>query len=61
MMNISEVTYKDCYVESKFRESRDEKGRLTFISGQERLGLIGDKHVIDLDTGKIMQINELLL
>ena len=33
---------------SKFRESRDQKGKLSFLDKKESLNLIRNKHVIDL-------------
>ena len=37
---------------SKFRESRDQKGNLSFLDKRESLNLIRNKHVIDLKSKK---------
>lgn len=37
---ISEITYKEGYVESKFKESRNEKGDLSFLTGKDRKEVI---------------------
>ncbi len=39
------------YVESRFRESLDPQGRLSFLSGEDRLKAIADMPVHDLETG----------
>lgn len=38
------------YIESKFRESRDCKGGLTYLGGISRLNLIKDMEVVNLET-----------
>ena len=48
----------DGYVESKFRESRDEAGHLNFLRGAERLREIKDLAVFDLDVGKQLLIKD---
>ena len=47
------------YVESRFRESRDAEGRLTYVSGKERLAVIGEMPVYDLEKGSLVKIREL--
>lgn len=47
------------YVESRFRESRDETGRLTHLSGSDRIALIIDMPVYDVDSQRIVTIKEL--
>lgn len=41
----------DIFVESKYRESRNEKGRLTYLRGADRLKCIKDMEVFDIETG----------
>jgi hypothetical protein len=53
---VREVTLNEGYVESKFRESRDEKGRLTFLSGSDRLGAIRGLPVFNTHTGEIEKL-----
>lgn len=49
---LKAVTPKDGYVMSKGRESRDEEGRLTFVSGDERAEIIRGMPVINTRTNK---------
>lgn len=42
----------EAYVESKFRESRDSSGKLSFIRGNDRIQVIKDMPVVDVTTGK---------
>jgi hypothetical protein len=46
------------YVESRFRESRDEHGNLTFVSGPDRLGVIAHLPVHDLSVGRTRTVRE---
>ncbi len=57
--NVSSCKCEEGYIESVARESRDKKGRLSFISGSERLKYIANKKVIDIVTGREMFISEL--
>lgn len=41
----------DMFVESKYRESRDEKGNLTYLKGIERLKCIKEMEIFDIETG----------
>jgi hypothetical protein len=53
------LSASDGYVESKYRESRDEAGRLSYLRGRERLQAIRDLPLIDLETGATRPIREL--
>jgi hypothetical protein len=44
---------EDGYVISKFRSSRNEKGELTFLSGQDRENLIKGLDVFNIETNEI--------
>jgi hypothetical protein len=59
--NLTELTCADGYVESKARESRNVDGALTFISGRQRLELIKDKTLVDVETGQANIIQNLIL
>ena len=48
------------YVESQARESRDENGQLTYVSGQNRQRLIEDTEVYDIDSKKLCTLKDLL-
>ncbi|MBI4429728.1 MAG: hypothetical protein HY562_11490 [Ignavibacteriales bacterium] len=57
--NIARCTCEGGYVESGARESRDEHGRLTFVSGKDRLKLIANMKVVDVLSQKEMYLKEL--
>ncbi len=46
--------------QSKFRESRDESGKKTFINYDKRLSIIGHLEVEDVETNKLYKISEIL-
>jgi hypothetical protein len=54
------VTCEQGYVKNKVRESQDSEGRLTFVSGDDRIKLIQDMPVIDVITGKQKLIKDLV-
>jgi hypothetical protein len=53
-------TAEEGYVRSRSRESRDRAGNLTFLSGQDRLGLIQELPVLDVESGRLVRLAELL-
>lgn len=59
MQRFTEVTPDQGYVLSGFRESRAPDGRFTFLSGKDRLRMIGDCKVYDLDSAAIVHIRDL--
>ena len=46
------------YVESRFRESRDAQGRLTYLSGDARRRAIKEMPVLDLEENKVGKLGE---
>ncbi|MCF8259748.1 MAG: hypothetical protein K9J12_03165 [Melioribacteraceae bacterium] len=58
---VKPVSCKDGYAESKFRESRDVHGRLTFTSGVNRIKVIENMPVVDIISGEEKLIKDLLL
>jgi len=50
---------QEAYVESKFRESRGINGELTYISGKERLSVVRELPLIDLETGETSVISNI--
>ena len=56
---IPSVNYRSGYVKSRIRESRDEEGRLTYTSGDNRMTMIEDKIVIDILTDREKYIREM--
>ncbi|MFO7446659.1 MAG: hypothetical protein R6W90_09840 [Ignavibacteriaceae bacterium] len=57
--NLKPVDCEKGYVESKFRESRDKSGNLTFLSGKNRINQIGDLYLFDVITKQGKRISEL--
>lgn len=49
----------EAYVESRFRESRDEQGRLTYARGKDRLKLIAHLPVVNVITGETLPISSI--
>jgi hypothetical protein len=56
---IPAKTTVEGYVESRFRESRDKDGNLTFLGGTQRLEAIKDMQVFDIENGKLVFIRDL--
>jgi hypothetical protein len=56
--DLESITAEEGYVESRFRESRDVSGELTFLSGAERLAAIADLPLIDVETGATITARE---
>lgn len=53
------LSSEEAYVESRFRESRDINGKLSFLVGEERLKAIQDMPLLDLDSGNIRSVSEI--
>ncbi len=47
------------YVKSKFRDSRDRQGQLSYLSGEERLEVIKDMFVYDIEKNKLVRLGDL--
>jgi hypothetical protein len=47
------------WVESRFRESHDRNGNLTYLSGSDRLDAIADCLVVDVETGRTVTCQSL--
>jgi hypothetical protein len=58
MENLEEKSPSDVYIESQFRESRDENGNLTFLSMQERLELLKDMKIVNIEDGNEYYIKD---
>jgi len=54
------LTTERAYVESRFRESRDHSGRLTYIAGAARLKEIADMPLVDVETGATIRVRDLI-
>ncbi len=51
---VAKVSLEQGYVRSKYRESRDRAGRLTFLSGTERAEAIRGLPVFDIEQDKVV-------
>jgi hypothetical protein len=56
---IKEQSLESGYVQSRFRESRDAEGRLTYLTGDERLRAIAEMTVYDLEKRALVKIKDL--
>jgi len=54
------LTAQQAYKKSKFRESRDKNGNLTYISGSRRIEVIKDMELFDIEKGEIVKIADIL-
>ena len=59
--DIPEISIEDAWKEAVFRESRDEKGNLTFLSFDEGRKLLSELPVIDVVTKKNKKIKDIVL
>lgn len=57
--DFKRVTPEEVWVQSQFREARDESGQLTYLSFNERLSQLADMPLISLTDGKQYKISEL--
>lgn len=55
---LAGLTVEQAFVASKFRESRDESGALTFLTGDERVRAIADQTVVEVITGKMVRLGD---
>ena len=51
-------TVAEAYVESRYRESRNEAGNLTFLSGADRIREIAALEVWDLEREELVTLGE---
>lgn len=54
----NQISPEKAYAKSKFKESRNEKGHLTYFSHREGLELIGECEVIDTVSGNSIKIKD---
>lgn len=59
--SLPEVSVMDAYRKMSYRESRDENGKLTYLSQTEGLKLIENEMVIDVSDGKPKSIKECMV
>lgn len=53
---VKEIPVEKGYVYSKFRESRDRKGRLTHLIGKDRIDIIKGLPAFNVETGQVEDI-----
>ena len=53
---LARLTAEQAYFPSSFRESRDERGNLTYLSGEDRYRLIAGLPVLNVETGKLEEL-----
>lgn len=53
------IPKKTDFIESKYRESRNEKGELTFVRGRERLNVIKEMELMNLENGHVQYIKDI--
>lgn len=58
--DLKVLSPKRAYVKSKFRQSRDENGDLTYLSHETGIKLIEDMDIFDFKTGEIDKLQKLL-
>jgi hypothetical protein len=56
---IKECNFHQKFSPSKFRDSRDENGNLSFVSGQNKLEIIKNMYLFDMDADQTMQIKDI--
>jgi hypothetical protein len=59
LAGLKELRTEDGYFESRYRESRDASGRLSYLRGVERLHAIRGLPLVDLETGNTRPIYDL--
>jgi len=57
--NIKECDFHKDFNQSKFRDSRDENGNLSFVSSPNKLEMIKNMYLLDVDTNQILQIKDI--
>ena len=57
--SLRAVTANEGFVPSRFRESRGPLGELTYLSGQDRLNLISELEVFDIEHNRLVMIGGL--
>lgn len=50
---------RNAFVESRYRESRDKCGNLTFVGGGDRLKMIREMELVNLETGRAEYIKDI--
>jgi hypothetical protein len=59
--SLKEVSLKNGFVQSRFRESLNERGELDFYEGIERVKKIANKEVFDVEQNRMIKLSEILI
>ena len=59
LADLRPLSCEEGYVESRFRDSRDARGNLTYVSGDARRELIKDMPLVDLESGQSIRVEDL--
>ena len=59
--NLKEIDCEIGYVKSTIRESRDEAGRFTYVSGDDRVSVIANLKVVDLVTKQTKNVCDITM
>ena len=57
--SLKECDFRKSFVESKFRDSLDENGNLSFVSSQGKLEIIKNMHLLDIDSKQTLPIKDI--
>jgi hypothetical protein len=57
---LKRKTVAEGYVESKFRQSRDRQGNLTYLSGMDCLATIRDMPIVDVTTNSLLTVEQIM-
>jgi hypothetical protein len=57
--NIKECDFHKHFKQSKFRDSRDENGNFSFTSNQNKLEMIKNMYLLDIDSKQTLQIKDI--
>jgi hypothetical protein len=58
--NLHALDIKDAFVDARWRDSRDQTGKLTHLTGNQRFQAIADMEVYDLRQNKLARLSSLL-
>ena len=53
---MREVSLKEGYVASRIRQSRDPSGKLTYLTGEDRIAAIRGLPVVNVETGRVEEL-----
>lgn len=59
LSNLEPMNVEDAWVQSQFRESRDNNGQLTYLNYNQRRALLAELPLVEIHTEKAIKISEL--